>query len=116
LGVKEITAGGLHTCALKTDGSVVCWGDNFYGQIGDNTTTQRNTPTQVSGLVGGDPYYSSGTFTSVPRYVLLCFPSFLLFGQWLSLASGTYRRLYIAASLGLFILFLMLFVRGYWVA
>ncbi|KKU56782.1 hypothetical protein A2576_00530 [Candidatus Amesbacteria bacterium RIFOXYD1_FULL_47_9] len=58
----------------------------------------------------------SGTFTSVPRYVLLCFPSFLLFGQWLSLASGTYRRLYIAASLGLFILFLMLFVRGYWVA
>ncbi|TAN58041.1 prepilin-type N-terminal cleavage/methylation domain-containing protein, partial [Patescibacteria group bacterium] len=53
LGVKEITGGGLHTCALKTDGSVVCWGINNYGQIGDNSTTNRLVPTQVSGLTAG---------------------------------------------------------------
>ncbi len=30
--VGQIAAGGYHTCALKTDGSVVCWGRNFAHQ------------------------------------------------------------------------------------
>jgi len=51
--VSQISDGSSHTCALKTDGSVVCWGKNDNGQIGDNTTTQRNVPTQVSGLTSG---------------------------------------------------------------
>jgi len=41
---------GLHTCALKSDGTVWCWGDNEYGELGDGTTTERHTPVQVSGL------------------------------------------------------------------
>jgi alpha-tubulin suppressor-like RCC1 family protein len=28
----EVSAGSHHTCALKTDGTVACWGDNSYGQ------------------------------------------------------------------------------------
>jgi alpha-tubulin suppressor-like RCC1 family protein len=36
-----------HTCALKTNGSVWCWGANPYGQIGDGTTTDRLVPTPV---------------------------------------------------------------------
>lgn len=32
-GVIAITAGGIHTGALKNDGTVVAWGDNWYGQI-----------------------------------------------------------------------------------
>ena len=28
----EVSAGGSHTCAVRTDGVVVCWGENFYGQ------------------------------------------------------------------------------------
>jgi alpha-tubulin suppressor-like RCC1 family protein len=39
--------GGGHTCAVKTDGSLWCWGNNFYGQLGDGTYTSRNTPVQI---------------------------------------------------------------------
>jgi len=35
---------------LKTDGTVWAWGDNYSGQLGDGTTTERRTPVQVSGL------------------------------------------------------------------
>ena len=45
-----ITAGDYHTCAILDDGSVSCWGYNDYGQLGDGTTTDRNTPTQTSSL------------------------------------------------------------------
>jgi alpha-tubulin suppressor-like RCC1 family protein len=37
-------------CARRRDGTVWCWGQNNVGQLGDGTTTQRNVPTQVSGL------------------------------------------------------------------
>jgi hypothetical protein len=38
--------------ALKSDGMVWSWGDNSRGQLGDDTTTDRPTPIQVSGLSG----------------------------------------------------------------
>ena len=60
-GVSQISAGRDHTCALKTDGTVYCWGLNDRGQLGDNTTTDRRTPVQVLG-VGG-----SGTLSGVSQ-------------------------------------------------
>ena len=50
--VASIDAGDRHTCALTTAGSVLCWGANRYGQLGDGTAAPLNrlTPTPVGGL------------------------------------------------------------------
>ena len=52
-GVTAISAGEQHTCALNGDGSIKCWGYNYWGQLGDGTIDDRITPVDVSGLNGG---------------------------------------------------------------
>lgn len=59
-GVATMSAGVDHTCARKTDGSVLCWGNNYRGQLGDGTTTQRLVPTAVSGFASGATGVSAG--------------------------------------------------------
>ena len=50
--VKMVTAGIYHTTAVKNDGTVWSWGYNLNGQLGDGTTTSKDTPVLVSGLAG----------------------------------------------------------------
>ena len=52
-GIRGITVGTSHTCALNAAGGARCWGDNAYGQLGDGTTTTRLAPAGVSGLARG---------------------------------------------------------------
>ena len=42
-----IHAKGNYTCAILDDGSLLCWGANNRGQLGDGTTTNRDTPVAV---------------------------------------------------------------------
>lgn len=44
---QTIVAGHGHTVALKTDGTLWAWGNNFSGQLGNGSTLDKNIPTQV---------------------------------------------------------------------
>lgn len=46
---EAIGAGYQHSCALATDASVWCWGVNERGQLGDGSSTDRDTPVRVAG-------------------------------------------------------------------
>lgn len=43
----RIAAGSFHTMLLKTDGRLWAWGDNSSGQLGNGTTTNKSSSTQV---------------------------------------------------------------------
>jgi len=47
----DLVAGYYHTCGVLTDRSVVCWGDNGDGQLGDGTYKTSSTPVRVAGNV-----------------------------------------------------------------
>ena len=66
--VKAIMGGEIHNVALKSDGTVWCWGWNAFGQLGNGTTNDSWVPAQA-GLtatppmtnvvkLGGRPYFT----------------------------------------------------------
>lgn len=59
-GVVAVSAGDYHSCALKIDGSVVCWGANYSGQLGDGSGSPSVTPVSVTGLGGTAIAISAG--------------------------------------------------------
>ncbi|MFY1584478.1 RCC1 domain-containing protein [Micromonospora sp. WMMD734] len=53
--VTAIGAGESHSLALRSDGTVVAWGGNQSGQLGDGTTVDRTTPVRVCAVGQGAP-------------------------------------------------------------
>lgn len=49
-GVRSVRSATFHTCALRTDRSVWCWGYSIVGEIGNGSPTQSLTPVPVSNL------------------------------------------------------------------
>jgi alpha-tubulin suppressor-like RCC1 family protein/PKD repeat protein len=49
-GFVSLVTGGVHTLGVATDGTAYGWGGNYFGQVGDGTTTTRTTPVPVMGI------------------------------------------------------------------
>jgi hypothetical protein len=45
----EIGTGAAYACGRTAAGAVSCWGDNFYGALGDGTTSNHASPLRVVG-------------------------------------------------------------------
>ena len=45
---KQVSSGGYHTVAIKTDGTLWTWGNNANLQLGNNATGNRSTPVTTS--------------------------------------------------------------------
>ena len=54
LGVSSLAAGGSHTCALLSDRSVRCWGDNQWYQLGTTQVARSTTPVRVPNIPNGN--------------------------------------------------------------
>ena len=59
--VSDVAAGALHTCAVLNTGTVQCWGDNQFGQLGTGDIAQRTAPVSVASLPA---VYSTTTASS----------------------------------------------------
>lgn len=48
--VTAVTAGEQHSCALHGSGTVSCWGNGDYGQLGNNSRLSSGAPVAVSNV------------------------------------------------------------------
>jgi alpha-tubulin suppressor-like RCC1 family protein len=58
IGMSEslsLALGQRHTCALRSDSAVLCWGDNADGQLGNGLELDSPTPVRAQGLPGTPP-------------------------------------------------------------
>lgn len=57
LAFATVSSGGINfTCGLTAANAAYCWGNNWYGQLGDGTMTDRYTPTPVAVTTGGPTF------------------------------------------------------------
>ncbi|MEZ0391423.1 MAG: RCC1 domain-containing protein [Pseudobdellovibrionaceae bacterium] len=63
LKFKGISMSSTHACGITMADTLQCWGNNFYGQLGNNSTTDSFVPVDVVGLSGvktvAADYYST---------------------------------------------------------
>jgi hypothetical protein len=73
LGLGRLSTGDYHTCALTASGQAYCWGQNTYGQLGNNTLIDSGTPVLVDGghtfsSIGAGGNHTCGVTTSGTAY------------------------------------------------
>jgi hypothetical protein len=62
-GITQLSAGDFHMLALKPDGTVLAWGSNGYGQLGNGSTAPVTGPVQVTGLATATQVAAGGEFS-----------------------------------------------------
>jgi prepilin-type N-terminal cleavage/methylation domain-containing protein len=64
--IKSISTGGSATCAIASDNLAYCWGDNTWGQLGNNSTIDSSVPVAVNtaGVLNGKTIKSISTSNS----------------------------------------------------
>jgi alpha-tubulin suppressor-like RCC1 family protein/chitodextrinase len=62
-GVVKVVAGHNHSIALKSNGTIVAWGYNATGQLGDGTAINRTAPVAVIGMTGVIDVAAGGNYT-----------------------------------------------------
>ena len=62
-GITQLSAGDFHVLALKPDGTVLAWGSNGYGQLGNGSTAPVTGPVQVTGLTNATQVAAGGEFS-----------------------------------------------------
>ncbi len=60
---KAIVSGDAHTCAIIADGTVRCWGENFFDQLGNGGTESVGVAVPVVGLTGVTSLATGATHT-----------------------------------------------------
>jgi len=60
---SSISTGYYHTVALQSDGSLWAWGYNYYGQLGDGSTTNKLLPTLIDNSAEWSYISAGGTHT-----------------------------------------------------
>jgi alpha-tubulin suppressor-like RCC1 family protein len=57
---RVVESGHFHSCGITSLGNTFCWGNNTYGQLGDNTTIDRSLPVAIdtTNLSGGETFVS----------------------------------------------------------
>jgi len=74
----KVSAGFAHTCGIKSDGTLWCWGDNYYGEIGKGDFVgNQTTPLQVGSEsdwqdVSAGDYHTCGIRNDSGQYTVWC--------------------------------------------
>jgi alpha-tubulin suppressor-like RCC1 family protein len=69
-GITQLSAGDFHVLALKSNGSVLAWGSNGSGQLGNRTTTDPASAVQVTGLTNATQVAAGERFSLAVHTVL----------------------------------------------
>lgn len=80
-GATLVSAAGASSCAGLSDGKVMCWGNNYHGQLGNGTSHQSGTspaalltPVQVAGVADPQSFSLSPSFgcAVLPESTIKC--------------------------------------------
>lgn len=60
---SQVSGGGQHTCAVRSDGTLWCWGRNGEGQLGSPANIAQTSPAQVGTGSAWSQVSAGGAFT-----------------------------------------------------